>query len=119
LTAYVIRGDPLRQGKHIGPLFVSPDSRAAVFALPGKKASAQLAITADNIPVKILRVEGGTEYFTSRVEVVEPGKSYKILVESLPSENSGTFKDKLRVVTDNPTLPVLPLNVFLTVYQKQ
>ncbi|HXU08865.1 MAG TPA: hypothetical protein VN743_07690 [Blastocatellia bacterium] len=118
MTAYVIRGAPTRQGKRVGPLFVSPGLRGDAFAFPGKKASTQLTITADDTPVKIARLEGATKYFASRVEVVEPGRSYRIVLESLPSDNSGTFKDRLLIVTDNPTLPVLPINVSLTIYPK-
>jgi len=68
--------------------------------------------------VKIVRLEGATKYFASRIEVIEPGRSYRIALESLPNENSGTFKDKLLIVTDNPALPVLPINVSLTIYPK-
>ncbi|HXF38386.1 MAG TPA: hypothetical protein VN687_01615 [Blastocatellia bacterium] len=118
MTAFVIRGAPTRQGKRVGPLFVSPGLRGDAFAFPGKKGSAQLAITADDTPVKIVRLEGATKYFASRIEVIEPGRSYRIVLESLPNENSGTFKDKLLIVTDNPTLPVLPINVSLTIYSK-
>jgi hypothetical protein len=116
LSATVIKGAPLRQGRYIGPVFVSPDSRAAIFAYPGKKAAVEFAITAANSPVKILRVEGGAKYFAPRVEVIEPGRSYKILVESKPNENSGTFSDEMRVVTDSPALPAFRLRVNLTVY---
>ena len=115
----MLKGAPLRPGKHIGPLFVSPDARAALFAYPGKKATTELAITADDKPVMILRVEGAEKHFASRVEVVEPGRSYKIIVESLPTEVSEVFKERLRVVTDNPTLPAFPINLALRVYSKQ
>lgn len=118
MTAFVIRGAPTRQGKRVGPLFVSPGLRGDAFAFPGKKASTQLTITADDTPVKIVRLEGATKYFASRIEVIEPGRSYRIALESLPNENSGTFKDKLLIVTDNPALPVLPINVSLTIYPK-
>ena len=118
MTAFVIRGAPRRQGKRVGPLFVSPSLRGDAFAFPGKRASTQLTIAADDTPVKILRLEGATKYFATRIDVVEPGRSYRIVLESLPSDNSGTFKDRLLIVTDNPTLPVLPINVSLTIYPK-
>lgn len=68
--------------------------------------------------MKILRLEGATKYFAPRIDVVEPGRSYKIVLESLPNDTSGTYKDKLLIVTDNPALPVLPINVSLTIYPK-
>ncbi len=60
-------------------------------------------------------MEGGTKHFTSRVEVVEPGRSYKILVESLQIETGNLYRDQLRVVTDNPTLPAFPIDLSLRV----
>ena len=105
LVANVLKGSPLRQGKYIGPLFLNPDSRLSMYAGAGKKAMTQFSVTADGAAVKVLSVEAGTKQFVPRVEVLQPGKSYKILVESLPIEAGGLYSDKLRVITDNPTLP--------------
>lgn len=119
LIANVLKGSPLRQGKHIGPLFLSPDSRASMYAPAGKKATTEFSVTADGAAVKVLRVEVGTKQFASRVEVVQPGRSYKILVESLQIETGGLYTDQLRVVTDNPTLPAFSVDLTLRVYPKQ
>jgi hypothetical protein len=119
LIANVLAGAPLRQGKHIGPVFLSPDSQGSMYALAGKKATAEFSVTADDTPVKVLRVEGETKNFASRVEVVEPGRRYKILVESLQIETGGLYTDHLRVVTDNPTLPAFTVDLTLRVYDKQ
>jgi hypothetical protein len=119
LIATVLKGSPLRQGKYIGPIFLSPDPRASMYALAGKKAMTEFSVTADGAAVKVLRVEGGTKQFASRVEVVQPGRSYKILVESLPIETGGLYTDQLRIVTDNPTLPAFSVDLTLRVYPKQ
>src|SRR5262245_35112459 len=71
MTANVLKGAPLRQGKYIGPIFLSPDSRGAMFAMPGKKTAAEFSITAEQTPVKILRVQLGTKNFVARVVEVE------------------------------------------------
>ena len=119
LTANVLRGAPLRTGKHIGPVFVSPASQAALFAYPGKKATTEVSITADDRPVKILRVEGTEDHFASRVETIEPGRSYKIIVDSIPTDLSGLYKERLQVFTDSAALPVFPIRLALRVYEKQ
>ena len=119
LVANVLKGSSLRQGKYIGPIFLSPGPRASMYAATGKKATAEFSVTADGDAVKVLRVEGGTKQFTSRVEVVQPGRSYKILVESLPIETGGLYTEQLRVVTDNPTLPAFSVDLTLRVYPKQ
>ena len=119
LIANVLAGAPLRQGKRIGPLFVSPGAQASMYSLPGKKTMTEFLVTADDAQVKVLRVEGGTKNFVSRVEVVEPGRSYKIVVESAQIETGGLYADQLRVVTDNPALPEFTLDLALRVYDKQ
>lgn len=119
LIANVLAGAPLRQGKRIGPLFVSPGSQAAMYALPGRKALTEFSVTADDAQVKVLRVEGGTKNFVCRLEVVESGRRYKIVVESKLLETGGLFRDQLRVATDNPSLPEFTLDVALRVYDKQ
>ena len=119
LSANVLAGAPLRQGKHIGPIFLSPDSRGSMYAPAGKKAMTEFSVTADDTLVKVLRVEAGTKNFAARVEVVEPGRRYKILVESLQIETGGLYTDQLRVVTDHPTLPAFTVDLTLRVYDKQ
>jgi len=119
MTANVLKGSPVRQGKYIGPLFVSPGSRGSMYANPGKKSTTEFSITADSVPVQILRVDGGTKQFASRIEVVQPGRIYKILVESIQIETGGLYTDQLRVVTDNPTLPAFNLDLNLRVYSKE
>lgn len=119
LTANVLSGAPLRQGRYIGPVFISPDSRVALYTSPGKKASTEISITADNAPVKVLRVEGGTKHFTSRIEAIEPGRSYKVIVESLPIEKADLYIDQLRVITDSESLPAFTIDLSLRVYARQ
>jgi hypothetical protein len=119
LTANVLSGAPLRQGRHIGPLFLSPESRAALFAYPGKKASTEFLITADNGPIKVLRVEGGTKHFAARIEALEPGRSYKLIVESLPIEAPDLYLDQLRVFTDSESLPAFTIDLALRVYARE
>jgi len=119
LVANVLRGAPLRQGRYIGPVFLSPDSRGALYASAGKKSQIEFLVTADGTPVKLLSVTGGTKYFAPRVEEVEPGRSYKILVESLQNDAGGLYTDRLRIVTDSPTLRAFTIDLTLQVYNRQ
>ena len=119
LTANVLSGAPTRQGRYIGPVFVSPDSRGALYASAGKKASTEFSITADNKPVKILRVEGATQHFASRIEAVEPGRRYKLIVESLPTAKADLYIGRLRVITDSESLPAFTIDLALRVYPTQ
>jgi uncharacterized protein DUF1573 len=119
LTANVLSGAPLRQGRYVGPVFISPETRVALYTSPGKKASTEISITADNAPVKVLRVEGGTKHFTSRIEAIESGRSYKVIVESLPIETPDIYIDQLRIITDSESLPAFTIDVALRVYARQ
>jgi hypothetical protein len=116
LIANVIKGAPLRPGKHIGPIFLSPGSQAGLFAYPGKKTTTEFSITAGRSPVKVMRVEGETSNFAARVQEIETAKSYKIIVESLPTERGGLYKDRLRVITDSEMLPAFTIDLILRVY---
>src|SRR6266404_1576135 len=119
LNANVLGGVPLRQGRYIGPIFISPEARVALYASPGKKASTEISITADNAAVKVVRVEGGTKRFNSRIETIEPGRTYKVIVESLPIETPDLYFDQLRIFTDSESLPVFTVDVSLRVYARQ
>src|SRR5262252_2552096 len=117
MTANVLKGAPLRQGKYIGPIFLSPDSRAGMFTMPGKKTTMEFSITAEQAPVKVLRAEVGTRNFVARVVEVEPGRNYKVQVDSVPIEKGGLYKDQIRVVTDHPALPPFKIDLSLRVYE--
>jgi hypothetical protein len=118
LIANVLRGRPLRTGKYIGPVFLSPGSFASLYALNGKKATTEFSITSDK-PVKVVRVDSATKHFTARIEEVEPGRNYKLVVESVPTETGDLYKDQLRVITDCEALPAFTIDLALKVYPKQ
>ena len=119
ITANVLKGSPIRQGKYIGPLFVSPDTLVPMYAPAGRKSRAEFTITAPGAAVNVVGVESGTKQFVSRVEVIQPGRNYKIVVESVESETGGLFRDQLRVTTDNPTLPAFKVALALRVYPRE
>lgn len=118
LLANVLNGASIRRGKYIGPIFLSPDTSFALNSMPGKKATAEFSVTAEDAPVKILRIEGGAQNFAPRLEVVEMGRSYKIVVQSLPIDVSGLYRDQLRVITDNASLPAFTIDLTLQVYSR-
>jgi hypothetical protein len=118
LTANVISGSNIRPGKRVGPLFITPGSMIPMYAMPGKKASAEVSITVDDGAVKVLGVEAGTKNFIPRLEIVEPGKTYKLIIDSAQIETSGMYKDKVTITTDHPTLPKFTVDVALRVYEK-
>jgi len=114
-----VKGVALRAGKHIGPVFLGPDVRAGFNVAVGEKGKTEFTITAEQAPVKILRVEGGGKYFTARVETLNEGTSYKLIVELLPVGAAGSFGEQLRVITDSAALPYFPVTVYAIVQPKR
>jgi hypothetical protein len=119
VNANVLKGTPRRQGKFIGPIFLAPDSRLAMFTFAGKKATAEFTITADGAAVNVLSAEAANKQFVARIDTVQPGKSYKIIVESKEIDAGGLYRDQLRVTTDNPNLPSFNVELALRVYSKE
>jgi hypothetical protein len=118
LIANVLKGAPLRRGKYIGPIFLSPDSSPGLYAAADKKATTEFSITSGK-PVKVIRVESVNRHFTSRIEEIEPGSNYKIVVESIPTGTGGLYTDQLRVITDSEVLPAFTINLVVRVYDRQ
>ena len=114
-----VKGVALRAGKRIGPIFLGPDTSKGFNLTTGEKGRAEFTVTAEQGPVKITRIDGGGKNFTSRVEAIEQGKSYKVIVEFLPVDEAGEFSGQLRVITDSAVLPSFPISVYATVMKKQ
>jgi hypothetical protein len=110
-----VMGVELRAGKHIGPVFVDPATTANLVVAPGKTGRAEFTITVERGPLNVQRIEGAGKAISARLETVEPGKRYKVIITNLPTEAEGSFPEQLRVVTDSPVLPSLPLFVNLVV----
>ena len=114
-----VKGVAIRQGKHIGPIFLGPDFRGIFNVVAGQKTKMEFTIAVEKAPLKVLRVESEGKYFATRLETVEEGKSYKIIVEPLTTENPGSYEEALRVVTDSRVLPSIPIHLFLKVRPNQ
>ncbi|HST22666.1 MAG TPA: DUF1573 domain-containing protein [Blastocatellia bacterium] len=114
-----VKGVAIRQGKHIGPIFLGPDVRGVFNIVAGQKTKMEFTISVEKGPLKVLRVESNGKYFTARLETVKEGKNYKIIVEPITTETAGTYEETLQVVTDSRVLPAIPIHLFLQVRPKQ
>jgi hypothetical protein len=114
-----VKGVALRAGKHIGPIFLGPDVRKGFNLSVGERGKAEFTITAEQGPIKILRVEGGGKHFISRVEPLDEGKSYKLIVEFLPVDKAVSLGEQMWVITDSAVLPSFPISVYAIVQPKQ
>jgi len=114
-----VKGVAIRQGKHIGPIFLGPDVRGVFNVAAGQKTKMEFTIAVEKGPLKVLRIESQGKYLAARLETIEEGKSYKIIVEPLTTENPGSYEELLQVVTDSHVLPSLSIPLFLMVQPKR
>lgn len=111
-----VNGVELRPGKHIGPIFVGPDVTNGFVVAPGKTGRAEFSITVERGPLNLQRLESASKTISARLETLEPGKQYKVVVENLPAQAEGQLQEQLRVITDSPVLPSFPLTVRFKVH---
>lgn len=108
-----VKGLVLRSGLHIGPIFLSPDSTAGIRVAEGRIGKAEFNVTVERGNLKILRIEA--RHFTSRIETLQEGKSYKLVFESNPASAPGSLSESARVLTDSDALPYFLVNLNATV----
>lgn len=109
LNANVLRATG-RAGVHIGPIFIEPFTKWMVSGAPGQRVQTEIFISSDKEPVKIVRVEGG-KVLNARIETLEPGKRYRLLLEATLPEKGDVNADRMTVFTDSATLPSFPLHL--------
>jgi uncharacterized protein DUF1573 len=110
-----VKGVVLRPGKHIGPIFIGPDVRAGLNLAAGQKSKTEFTVAVEKGPLKVLRVESAGKYFAARLETVEEGKSYKIIIEPLSTETEGSYDEPFLIITDSRVLPSFPIYMHLKV----
>jgi hypothetical protein len=114
-----MKGSIIRSGKHVGPIFIGPGDHASFTTVAGQKAKTEFTISAERGPVKIVRLEGDRTHLNFHLDTIEEGKKYKVVVESIPTDEPGIYDERLRIFTDSPTLESYPVGVKLRVLPKQ
>jgi hypothetical protein len=114
-----IAGATLREGKYIGPVFVGPGLRWGKQIKEGEKANTQFDFSVERGPLKIVRIEGDQAHFAARLDTVEDGKAYKLIVENVPTDAPGRYDTQLRIITDSALLPYFEIRLFLVVAPRE
>ncbi|MDC1198783.1 DUF1573 domain-containing protein [bacterium] len=89
-------------GVLIPPIEVSPFPAFYLSQFAGESIERSVTIrNHQDHPVAITGIEGESPRFASRIEIVEPGREYRLHVEVSPETPIGRWRDRLRVLTDD------------------
>jgi len=109
-----VEGVPLRQGKHVGGLFVSPGT-GWVFQASSTGGKFEFTVSAEKGNIKVVGAEADSARLKCAVQTFDNQKTYKIVVDYHPIERAETFDAVIKVRTDNPQLPWFPLHLHIRV----
>ncbi|MEN3335519.1 MAG: hypothetical protein V7641_4884 [Blastocatellia bacterium] len=118
MEAQPVAGAPAPVDKH-KTVFVEPTDRWVTSVLAGNTTSSNLYVV-NNEPTltHVKSVDAGGTNFTATLTPIQDGRRYEITVQTASNLKPGTYHQTLRVLTDNPTTPVLPVEMTLTVYPR-
>jgi hypothetical protein len=98
------------------PFLVEPADRWISSVLVGSVTQSKLyIINNDPAPFHIKNVESGGTEFTANLQTIQDGRRYEILLSSNPTLKPGEYHQKLRIMTDNPAMLEVPVQLDLTV----
>lgn len=98
---------------------VEPADRWISSVLSGSSASSTLYLYNNSpTPVHIKRVIPPGNDFTADLQPIQDGKRYQLTLTSNPALKPGHYLQTLKVVTDSPVEPEVPIELDLTVYPK-
>ncbi len=115
-TGGAVENVTLRPGKYIGPLFVGPQAEWGETVLTGQTVTKEFFVSVERGSVKLLRVEDA-ERIRARIETIEEGKRYKLIVENAPIDQPTLCIETLKVFTDSDVLPYFLFGVHLQIRQ--
>ncbi|MGD9875046.1 MAG: DUF1573 domain-containing protein [Kiritimatiellia bacterium] len=106
-------------------LFLDGNAVAGIEAVPNRLFYGQIApdvvqeqcaeVKAGTTPFKIIAVESDTPKISTRMEVLEDGKNYRICASTVPPLDIGELRANVTVRTDNQKIPVISLPISASV----
>lgn len=91
---------------------LSPQKSLALVARKGQSRERSVEIiNHEPEPLRILSVEHPTDRFTSRLETIEDGRRYRLVLALRPDGPLGRGKQTLRITTSSKSSPVLEIPV--------
>jgi hypothetical protein len=101
------------------PFMVEPTDRWITSVLVGNTTQSKLyVINNDSALFHVKKVEStGTDFITS-LQPIQDGRRYEITLSTNPALKPGEYHQKLRIMTDNPAMPEVPVQLDLTVFPR-
>jgi len=109
-----VEGVKLKQGKHLGPVFIEPDTRWGYKTPADGKGRFEFNVSVEKGALNLTKAEADSQAISCKIEAVEPGKQFKIIVEPAPGSVQKGSENTIRVSTDSAQLAwfTLHLRVF-------
>jgi hypothetical protein len=106
-------------GKKVGPLSVEPTDRWVTSVLTGSStATTMYLVNNEAVPIHIKKIDTGGTDFSARIQPIQDGKRFELLLATNASLKPGEYHQTVRVFTDSATMPELPIKLDLTVFPR-
>ena len=106
-------------GKKVGPLSLEPMDRWVTSVLTGNSTATTLyLVNNEAAPIHIKKVEAGGTDFSARIQPIQDGRRFELYLATNADLKPGEYHQTVRVFTDSPTVPELPIKLDLTVFPR-
>ena len=107
------------EGVVIPPVEVSPLPAFFVSGLRGKEASAAIEIiNHEPEPLRILKVEHASERFATKLETIETGQRYRLILNLKPDGPGGRKTEPITVATSSRAQPALEISANTLLHER-
>jgi hypothetical protein len=106
-------------GKKVGPLSVEPMDRWVTSVLTGNSTATTIfLVNNEAAPIHIKKVEPGGTDFSARIQPIQEGRRFELVLATNPDLKPGEYHQTLRVLTDSPSTPEVPIKLDVTVFPR-
>jgi hypothetical protein len=106
-------------GKKVGALTVEPMDRWVTSVLTGSATATTIfLVNNEAAPIHIKRVEPGGTDFSARIQPIQEGKRFELVLSTNPDLKPGEYHQTVRVLTDSPSMPEVPIKLDVTVFPR-
>jgi hypothetical protein len=118
MDAPAVAGAPAPLAKR-GSVFIEPTDQLITSVLVGNTTNTSLyLVNKETAPLHVKSIDAGGKDFTATLVPIQDGRRYEIQVQSAANLKPGTYRQTLKVLTDNAQSPEIPVQLSLTVYPR-